>query len=88
MGLEDYPIDLTGVYRILRDLEEQGSVHSAWDLNTTGGPPRRVYTITPQGKAHLEQWVKDLQATDRILHLFLDAYDQLLQKSAASSNGE
>jgi poly-beta-hydroxybutyrate-responsive repressor len=74
LGFEDYPVDFSAVYRTLRSLEEAGMVGSDWDLKVSAGPPRRVYTITPDGEAHLALWVDDLRATDRVLHAFLDAY--------------
>ena len=76
MGFGDYPIDFSGVYRTLRSLEDDGMVASDWDLEVTAGPPRRVYTITAEGKAHLMAWVDDLRATDSVLHAFLEAYDR------------
>jgi poly-beta-hydroxybutyrate-responsive repressor len=74
LGFEDYPVDFSAVYRTLRSLEEAGMVSSDWDLEVSAGPPRRVYTITPEGDAHLAQWVDDLRATDKVLHAFLEAY--------------
>ena len=75
LGFEDYPVDYSAVYRTLRGLEDEGMVESTWDVEASAGPPRRVYTITPAGKAHLATWVRELRATDRILHTFLRAYD-------------
>jgi poly-beta-hydroxybutyrate-responsive repressor len=76
LGLEDYPADASAAYRTLRDLEAQGMVTSSWDTDTTAGPPRRVYRLTEAGHRYLAEWVADLRATDRILHRFLDAYDE------------
>ena len=74
MGFGDYPVDYSAVYRTLRHLEETGMVVSDWDLEMTSGPPRRVYTITSAGERHLASWVGELEATDHILHRFLQAY--------------
>jgi PadR family transcriptional regulator PadR len=63
------------VYRILRQLEEEGIVVSDWETEGTGGPPRRVYRLTEKGDGYLADWVADLRETDRLLHTFLDAYD-------------
>ena len=76
LGFGDYPIDFSGVYRTLRSLEDDGMVFSDWDLEVSGGPPRRVYTITDEGRAHLRAWVDDLRDTDTVLHAFLKAYDK------------
>ncbi len=74
LGFEEYPVDFSAIYRTLRNLEEVGMVESSWDLEVTAGPPRRVYTITSKGKGYLADWVKDLRATDKVLHSFLEAY--------------
>lgn len=76
LGLEAYPTDLSGVYRILRDLEEMGAVVSDWDEASSGGPPRRVYKLTPVGRQYLQDWVHDLRATAEMLESFLEACDQ------------
>lgn len=73
-GYEQNPVDLSTVYRILRGLEEQGFVSSYWDTGS-GGPARRLYRITDEGDRYLAWWVEDLQATDRVLHHFLETYD-------------
>jgi DNA-binding PadR family transcriptional regulator len=46
-------IDPGSMYRLLRDLEEQGLVASSWQT-AEAGPSRRVYVITPQGIEALE----------------------------------
>ena len=76
LGFEDYPVELSGLYRTLRSLEAGGMAASEWDVEGAAGPPRRVYTITPAGRGHLSTWVDELRATDRVLHTFLDAYDR------------
>lgn len=75
LGFEEYPVDFSAVYRTLRNLEMEGMVRSDWDLEVAAGPPRRVYTIAPEGEAYLARCVEDLHATDRVLHTFLDAYN-------------
>ena len=76
LGFRDYPMDFSAVYRALRTLEDSGMVTSLWDLESSAGPPRRVYTITADGGDYLAAWVHDLRATDRVLHAFLGAYDR------------
>jgi len=75
LGFGEYMVDFSGIYRTLRALEDEGMVRSDWDLEVTAGPPRRVYTLTTDGEAHLAAWVEDLRATDRVLHAFLESYD-------------
>ena len=45
------------------------------DVESSSGPPRRVYRLTEPGDLHLRRWVAELRETDRILHRFLEAYD-------------
>jgi len=75
LGLGRYPVDPSAIYRNLRRLEETGMVRSDWDTGIAAGPPRRVYTITATGENYLADWAADLYATDRVLHVFLDAYE-------------
>lgn len=78
-GLEPFgfglnPVELSTVYRILRDLEDRGFAVSHWDTSDAG-PARRPYSITEDGDRYLAWWVQDLRETDRALHSFLDRYD-------------
>lgn len=52
-------IDAGSIYRLLRAMEEDGLVASAWETPESG-PPRRVYEITPQGVEALELMVHAL----------------------------
>lgn len=76
IGFESYPVDSSTVYRALRHLERHGTVVSDWDRESSFGPPRRVYRLTPEGEEYLNEWVTDLRATAETLKLFLQAYDE------------
>jgi len=67
-------VDLSLVYRMLRQMEASGLVVSAWDADASSGAPRRVYRLTEQGERRLSAWVDDLGDTDRFLHRFFDTY--------------
>ncbi len=88
LGFEEYPVDVSAIYRTLRGLEASEMVRSDWDLEVTAGPPRRVYTITPQGEAYLASWVQELRATDRVLHAFFEAYEKDLSGGNGLGQGE
>ena len=75
LGMEEYPVDSSAIYRTLRNFEDEGLVESKWDVKVTAGPPRRVYDITSAGEEYLTRWVQDLRATRRMLQVFIDAYD-------------
>jgi PadR family transcriptional regulator, regulatory protein PadR len=60
------------VYRILRELEDAGWVSSIWDREQTQGPPRRVYTLTQEGYAALQDWKKHLEQTKGLISRLLE----------------
>jgi DNA-binding PadR family transcriptional regulator len=64
------------VYRALREMETHDFVESEWDTETTAGPARRVYQITNAGRQRLNEWVQELRETDRVLHHFLEVFEQ------------
>lgn len=91
LGLDNYPAETSAIYRVLYDLEAQGMLVSSQETEGSGGPPRRVYALTPEGDAYLQTWVAELRETDRILHRFLEAYDAHLlehKREAARSGAE
>jgi DNA-binding PadR family transcriptional regulator len=51
--------DHAGLYRTLKQMEDEGLLTWAWDL-ADSGPARRVFTLTPAGKACLGKWKKTL----------------------------
>jgi len=56
----DCPPDMTGLYRVLKSMEEEGYLSSEWDL-AVSGPARRVYQLTPDGRECLVYWSQTLQ---------------------------
>ena len=52
--LDEAP-DISGVYRMLKALETRGMVTSDWDISQ-GGRPKRLFTITNEGKQCLKHW--------------------------------
>src|SRR5207237_1481413 len=54
-----FGVDLTTLYRILRQMERDGLVSSAWDTDRQG-PARRVYTLSDAGRLMLESWAAAL----------------------------
>lgn len=60
VALTDSEIDVAAVYRVLHTLERAGCVTSYWEPGP-GGPSRRVYTVTPIGRAHLLDWATVLE---------------------------
>ena len=75
-GFDRVPVDPSLIYRTLRRLEAAGLASSHWDTDTSGGPPRRVYSLTEDGHTHLASWVADLRETVEVLERFIAAYSQ------------
>jgi len=53
-------LDSAVIYRVLRRLEGNGCVTSSWE-ESSGGPARRVYELTPRGQEHLAEWAVVLE---------------------------
>ena len=68
-------VDMGGLYRVLRRLEEDGLVRSEWDA-AEPGPAKRRYEITTDGLALLRAWVKALQQTQVVVSKFLERYER------------
>jgi len=62
------------LYRTLRQLEEDGLVHSSWDTEGRG-PARRVYELTDEGLEYLHAWAVNIRKTRQSLDRFLAEYE-------------
>jgi poly-beta-hydroxybutyrate-responsive repressor len=68
------------IYRHLRQLEEDGLVHSEWE--TAGsGPAKRMYRLTPEGEEVLAIWIVYMERQVQNLQNFIRRYHRL--KSSA-----
>jgi poly-beta-hydroxybutyrate-responsive repressor len=68
------------IYRHLRQLEEDGLVHSEWETEGTG-PAKRMYRLTPEGEEVLEIWIVYMERQAENLQNFIRRYHRL--KSSA-----
>lgn len=59
-GFQTEQMDISILYRALRELEELGLVASSWSDDSLG-PQRRVYTLTPPGEVALAEWMEALR---------------------------
>lgn len=57
------------IYKILRDMEMLQWITSDWEPEATQGPPRRMYRVTDQGKSVTENWMKELEKTESLIHV-------------------
>ena len=71
MGLAQ--VEMTRIYRTLRQLEQQGLVTSAWEAGPDG-PARRVYTLTDAGKTWLEGGAVMLEGYRSAIDAFFGRY--------------
>jgi PadR family transcriptional regulator PadR len=69
--------DPGGLYRTLRQLEEAGRVHSAWEPSSSG-PQRRTYELTRSGMEELHTSAKGLAACSEVLSTFLSRYGEFV----------
>lgn len=58
-------VDVGGLYRSLRRLEDDGAVVSRW-CEENAGPRRREYELTEQGVELAEQWLEALRTRQRL----------------------
>ena len=68
-------VDMGNLYRFLRMLESDGIVRSDWD-DQAPGPSKRVYELTDEGRALLDQWASALRDSQTRLQGFLTRYGE------------
>lgn len=69
--------DPGGLYRVLRSLEKERLVRSAWEPSGRG-PDRRIYELTRAGMEELHCAAKGLAAAGEILKVFLSRYSEFV----------
>jgi len=57
----ELPPDTSGVYKILKSMEEEKLICSSWEFGDIG-PAKKQYALTKQGKDCLKKWAETLQA--------------------------
>ena len=69
--------DPGGLYRMLRGLEGEGLVRSAWEPSAAG-PQRRIYEITRAGGEALHEHARGLRQTAGVLDAFVSRYGEFV----------
>ena len=77
-------VDQGNFYRLLRQLEKDELVTSEWDI-TSGGPAKRIYSITEAGEQYLEMWAGSLGYYQKMLDQFFSLYNPFFTPYKASS---
>lgn len=78
-------VDVGGMYRSLRRLEEEGAVVSRWGEDESG-PRRREYQVTEQGVELAEQWVDVLRRRKHLDELLLKLLEEGLAEVECEDN--
>jgi len=73
--LTDERVDMGNLYRFLRFLEEEGIVSSKWD-DDAPGPSKRIYQLTDEGRALLDEWARALRDAQGRTDAFLTRYEE------------
>jgi len=71
LGDLDIPINITGLYRHLKILEERGMLFSKWDTPNKG-PAKRKFFLTETGKKCLWRWMQTLSLQLLLIDKFFD----------------
>ncbi len=70
------------VYRTLRKMEKDGLCESEWETtSSSGGPARRMYSITDAGGAYLELWARSMEQYQQTMDDFFRAYKSGMSRS-------
>jgi PadR family transcriptional regulator PadR len=72
-GVGFFSLEMSTLYRTLRQLEKDGLLRSNWEPGPTG-PARRVYSLTDVGRTWLDQWANTLGIYRRMLDQFFGLY--------------
>lgn len=78
--------DVTGLYRLLKNMEKRGLVTSVWERGPSG-PAKRRYRLAPDGHACLERWVTTLRSYQRTVGALLAVVAKHRPARAATSRG-
>lgn len=74
LAREERRVDLGNLYRLLRSLEDEEIVSSAWD-ESVPGPAKRVYRLTDAGRGLLDGWAGALRDARVLIDAFLARHD-------------
>jgi PadR family transcriptional regulator, regulatory protein PadR len=72
-GLGFFSLEMSTLYRTLRQLEKDGLLASGWEPGPSG-PARRVYTLTDAGRAWLDAWAGALEGYRALIDRFFGLY--------------
>lgn len=68
-----YDAEPSGLYRVLREMEDEGLIVSRW-AEGASGPQRRVYELMPKGREELHESASALARARSAQTAFLTSY--------------
>jgi len=74
-GFNPERLDVSMVYRALREMEAEGWLDSRWE-EAGDGPRRRMYSVTEAGMAQLKWFIEELRRTRNDLDRVITAYEE------------
>lgn len=80
----DLEVDPGGLYRVLRRLEDEGFVASAWTEGDSG-PQRRDYELTAEGRELAQDWVAHLRERLRVTGQLVDVLASALASGTSQA---
>jgi len=84
-GIES--LDHGNFYRLLRQLEKENLVTSVWDTSS-GGPAKRIYSITEAGEKYLDMWANSLSEYQKLLNQFFNLYNPFFSTGSGGTKKE
>lgn len=78
-------IDQGNVYRMLRQLEKDDLLKSEWDT-TSGGPAKRIYSLTEAGEKYLDLWANSLEQYQAMLDSFFNMYSKIFMPPVSKND--
>ena len=81
----DIAPDPSVVYRHLRRMEAEGKVNSQLEPGS-GGPARKVYSLTTEGEDYLHMWAMKIRRRKAALEKFIVAYEEAYAKKVNKTN--
>lgn len=75
-GFTEDTINMSVIYRNLRNMESRSLVTSSW-AESEQGPNKRIYSITTEGLKELESWILLLKNRKKRITSIIDKYESI-----------
>jgi poly-beta-hydroxybutyrate-responsive repressor len=86
-GLGLVGIEMSKLYRTLRQLEKEGLIRSTWEPGP-GGPARRTYSLTDAGRWWLEAGATALASQRTLIERFFQLYSGPARQAGRGDEGD